>query len=157
METIKRLPTHPGDVLKEEIESRGISQKKFAELLGVPYTQLNEILNGKRPVSTDFALMVEAALGITPELLINMQSRYNMALAKQKPALHIRLLNIRKMCAAIECILTNGGDPFGYLGSQETCTATEGVCPDTGPVARNIDLPHFFPIQKKVLCVIKWV
>ena len=101
METIKRLPTHPGDVLKEEIESRGISQKKFAELLDVPYTQLNEILNGKRPVTTDFALMVEAALGITPELLINMQSRYNMALAKQKPALHTRLLNIRKMCAAI--------------------------------------------------------
>ena len=100
METIKRLPTHPGDVIKEEIESRNISQKKFAKLLGVSYTQMNEILNGKRPVSTDFALMVEAALGIKPELLINMQNRYNMALAKQKPALHSRLLNIRKMCAA---------------------------------------------------------
>ena len=59
----QRIPTHPGDVVKEEIESRGISQKKFAELLSVPYTQLNEILNGKRPVSSDFALMVEAALG----------------------------------------------------------------------------------------------
>lgn len=101
METIKRLPTHPGDVLKEEIESRGISQKRFAELLGVPYTQLNEILNGKRPVSTDFALMVEAALGISPELLINMQNRYNMAFAKQKPTLRSRLLSIRKVCAAM--------------------------------------------------------
>ncbi len=101
METIKRLPTHPGDVLKEEIESRGISQKKFAELLDVPYTQLNEILNGKRPVSTDFALMVEAALGINPEMLINMQNRYNMVFARQKPTLHSRLLRIRKVCAAI--------------------------------------------------------
>ena len=101
METIKRLPTHPGDVLKEEIESRGISQKRFAELLGVPYTQLNEILNGKRPVSTDFALMVEAALGISPELLINMQNRYNMAVARQKPTLRSRLLSIRKVCAAM--------------------------------------------------------
>ena len=101
MEAIKRLPTHPGDVLKEEIESRGISQKKFAELLGVPYTQMNEILNGKRPVSTDFALMVEAALGITPEMLINMQNRYNMAIASQKPALRSRLFDIRKVCAAI--------------------------------------------------------
>ena len=55
-----------------------ILQKKFSELLNVPYTQLNEILNGKRPVTTDFALMMEAALGINPELLINMQSRYNM-------------------------------------------------------------------------------
>ncbi len=101
METIKRLPTHPGDVLKEEIESRGISQKRFAELLGVPYTQLNEILNGKRPVSTDFALMVETALGISPELLINMQNRYNMAFARQKPTLRSRLLSIRKVCAAM--------------------------------------------------------
>ena len=96
-----RIPTHPGDVLKEEIESRGISQKKFAELLSVPYTQLNEILNGKRPVSSDFALMVEAALGINPELLINMQNRYNMAIAKQKPALIERMNNIRKACAAM--------------------------------------------------------
>ena len=100
METIKRLPTHPGDVLKEEIESRGVSQKKFAELVGFPYTQLNEILNGKRPISTDFALMMEAALGITPELLINMQNRYNMALARRKSALSTQLLNIRKMCAS---------------------------------------------------------
>ena len=96
-----RIPTHPGDVLKEEIESRGISQKKFAELLAVPYTQLNEILNGKRPVSSDFALMVEAALGINPMLLINMQNRYNMAIAQQKPALIERMKNIRKACAAM--------------------------------------------------------
>lgn len=96
-----RIPTHPGEVLKEEIESRGISQKRFSELLSVPYTQLNEILNGKRPVSSDFALMVEAALGINPELLINMQNRYNMALAKQKPALIERMNNIRKACAAL--------------------------------------------------------
>lgn len=56
-----RITTHPGDVLKEELEARGISQKKFSEVLSVPYTQLNEILNGKRPVTTDFALMMEAA------------------------------------------------------------------------------------------------
>ena len=84
MDTIKRLPTHPGDVLKEELEFRKISQKKFSDLLGVPYTMLNEILNGKRSVTSDFALMVEAALGINPELLINMQTRYNMALAREK-------------------------------------------------------------------------
>lgn len=101
MDTIKRLPTHPGDVLKEELESRKISQKKFAEILGVPYTMLNEILNGKRPVTSDFALMVEAALGINPELLINMQTRYNMALAREKASLSNRLNEIRKMCASL--------------------------------------------------------
>ena len=99
MET--RIPTHPGDVLKEELESRKISQKKFAELIGLPYTQLNEILNGKRSVSTDFALMMEASLGINPDLLINIQTRYNMAIARRKPILIERLNFIRKSCAAV--------------------------------------------------------
>ena len=96
-----RLTTHPGDVLKEELEARGISQKKFSEVLSVPYTQLNEILNGKRPVTTDFALMMEAALGINPEMLINMQSRYNMSMAKRKKSLLVRLVDIRQACAAV--------------------------------------------------------
>ena len=98
---MNRTTTHPGDVLKEELEARGISQKKFSELLNVPYTRLNEILNGKRPVTTDFALMVEAALGINPELLINMQTRYNMSVAKQKKTLIAKLMDIRRACAAV--------------------------------------------------------
>ena len=100
MEAIKILPTHPGDVLKEELESRGITQKKFSEILKVPYSQLNDILNGRRPVTTDFALMVEAALGINPEILINMQTRYNMMLSRRKRNLIDRLSDIRRACAA---------------------------------------------------------
>ena len=96
-----KRPTHPGDILKEELESRGITQKRFAELLHMPYTQLNEILNAKRPVSTDFALMIEASLGINPELLINMQARYNMSVARQKKPLLARLMDIKKISAAV--------------------------------------------------------
>ena len=87
--------------MKEELECRKISQKRFSEILGVPYTMLNEILNGKRPVTSDFALMVEAALNINPELLINMQTRYNMALAREKKSLANRLNEIRKLCASL--------------------------------------------------------
>ena len=100
METT-RIPTHPGDVLKEELECRGISQKQFASCLGISYTMLNEILNCKRPVTTNFALMVEAALGINPELLVNMQERYNLAKAKTEQALSTRLVQIRKVCASM--------------------------------------------------------
>lgn len=100
MEKTMRLPTHPGEVLKEELEARGITQAKFSTCIGVPYTMLNEILNGKRPVSTDFALLVEAALGISPDLLINMQSRYNMAQARMKPTCASRLAEIRSRAAA---------------------------------------------------------
>lgn len=57
---------------------------------------LNEILNGKRPVTSDFALMVEAALDINAELLVNMQTRYNMAVARKESALANRLHEIQQ-------------------------------------------------------------
>ena len=37
------FPTHPGEILKEEIEYRGISQRKLAERMGIGYSVLNEI------------------------------------------------------------------------------------------------------------------
>ena len=57
-------PTHPGELLKEEIEYRGISQKKLAKEIGISYKVLNDILNCRRPITTNTALLVEAALGI---------------------------------------------------------------------------------------------
>lgn len=100
MDMIKRLPTHPGDVLKEELEARGITQAKFASCIGISYTMLNEILNCKRSVTTEFALLVEAALGINPEMLINMQNRYNLAQAKLKPNYSAQFAEIRSKAAS---------------------------------------------------------
>lgn len=62
---------------------------------------LNQILNGKRPVTTDFVLLVEASLGVNLEMLINMQTRYNMALSYKNNKLSERLDRIRKICAAL--------------------------------------------------------
>ena len=75
-------PTHPGEILKDEIEFLNISQSKLATQMGVTYTVLNEILNLKRSVSVEFALRVEAVLGLEAEMLINMQSRYNIQTAR---------------------------------------------------------------------------
>jgi len=94
-------PTHPGEVLKDEIEYRGISQKKFAAQIGVQYTMLNEILNCKRPVNVQFAMLVEAALGIDAELWIKMQTRYNMLTAKRDKSFADRLAQIRKVAAVL--------------------------------------------------------
>ena len=58
------FPTHPGEILKEEIECRGISQCKLAEQMGIAYSALNEILNGRRPLTEKTALLFEAALGV---------------------------------------------------------------------------------------------
>lgn len=92
-------PTHPGEVLKEEIEYRGISQKKLAEQMGISHSLLNEVLNGKRPVLTEYALLFEAALGVEAEMLIKMQGRYNMIVAKRNNSFMKKLQNIHKMTA----------------------------------------------------------
>ena len=92
-------PVHPGELLKDELEYRHITQKAFAEKLWVPYTALNEILNSKRPVTTDFALIVEAALGVSSGLLLRMQTDYNIQVASQDSKLAKRLAEIRKISA----------------------------------------------------------
>ena len=57
---------------------------------------------GKEPITSDFALMIEAALNINPELLINMQARYNMALAREKESTFKPIkTKYEKMCASL--------------------------------------------------------
>ena len=90
-------PVHPGELLKDELEYRHLSQKKVAKQLGLPYTAFNEILNGKRPVTTDFALFMEAALGVPAYMLVGMQSDYNLQVARKDNELNKRLDEIRKM------------------------------------------------------------
>ena len=92
-------PTHPGEVLKDEIEYRGISQRKLAEKMGVAYSVLNEMLNAKRPLTTEYALLFEAALGIDAEPLIGMQADYNMQVMKNNKSFSNRLTEISKMAA----------------------------------------------------------
>jgi len=75
-------PTHPGEILKDEIKFINISQRKLAKQMGVSYTVLNEMLNLKRSVSVEFTLRVEAVLGVEAEMLLNMQSRYNIQTAR---------------------------------------------------------------------------
>ena len=94
-------PTHPGEVLKDELEARGISQRKFADSLGMSYTVLNEILNCRRSLSTTSALMFEAALGIPAESLMKMQLKYNMQTARKDKTLAEKLKEIARTAAVL--------------------------------------------------------
>jgi len=92
-------PVHPGELLKDELEYRHLSQRAVAKQLGFPYTAFNEILNGKRPVTTDFAMIMEAALGVSPSLLLRMQTDYNLQVAQSDSKLNKRLTEVRKLAA----------------------------------------------------------
>ena len=94
-------PVHPGEILKEEIEYRGISQGKLAAQTGMSYKMLNHILNEHRPLTPITAMLFEAALGIPADMLIGMQTDYNMRMVKQDKSFAGRLAEIRKVAAML--------------------------------------------------------
>ena len=92
---------HPGEMIKDEIEFRGISQKALAAEIGLPASVLNEVLNGKRAVTTEYALLLEAALGIEADLWLKLQSDYNKQIAKSDSSFVARLERIRQVAALL--------------------------------------------------------
>lgn len=94
-------PTHPGEVLKDEIEERGISQRQLAESMGLTYSVVNEILNARRPLTAKTALMFEAALDVPADSLMYLQTKYNMQTARKDAAILGVLNGIRKVAAAL--------------------------------------------------------
>lgn len=87
---------HPGEMIKDEIETRNLTQKELAQKMGVSYSVFNEILNGKRPVTTEYALMLEAVLGTKASIWLGLQADYNMQVAKMDRAFMKRLDTLRK-------------------------------------------------------------
>ena len=92
-------PTHPGEVLKDELEYRGISQRGLAKDIGISYSTLNEVLNGKRALNTELAMMMEAALGVDAVPLLAMQNEYNMLIAERNESFMEKLKYIRQIAA----------------------------------------------------------
>lgn len=94
-------PTHPGTVLKDEIEYRGISQRQLAKDMGIAYSALNEILNGRRPISEKTALLFEAALGVNAEPLLRLQVHYNMQIMKKDRSFLDKLSKVKRIAAVL--------------------------------------------------------
>lgn len=90
-------PTHPGEFLREEIESRGITQTRLASEIGVKVSLLNELINGKRDFTAEYAMMIEAALGIDADFWLNAQANYNKASLKHNTSFMDKLATIRKI------------------------------------------------------------
>ena len=92
-------PTHPGEVLKDELEFRGISQRSLAREMGISYSVLNEVLNGKRSLNPTLALMMEAAMGVDAAPLLSMQNEYDMMMAERNESFMEKLKQIRRVAA----------------------------------------------------------
>jgi antitoxin HigA-1 len=93
----KLEPITPGEILaKEFMEPLNISQNKLARDIDVPLGRISEIVRGKRSITTDTALRLGLYFGTTPEFWINLQSRFDLKIAKRDlfPAIQ---RNIRPM------------------------------------------------------------
>lgn len=72
------VATHPGELLKDELKERGLSQKQLAEMTGIRASVISETISGKRSVSLKMAVALEKALGIPADIWMNLQTQYNM-------------------------------------------------------------------------------
>ena len=76
-------PVHPGEVLKDELLEMEMSARAFAAALDVPTNRITGILNGKRAVSADSALRLSRFFGSGPEIWMNLQTAYDLAVARR--------------------------------------------------------------------------
>ena len=77
-------PAHPGEVLRDYLPE-GLAIGEAARRLGVTRQALSALLNGRAGVSAEMALRLEAALGTSAEMWIEMQAGYELWQARQRP------------------------------------------------------------------------
>lgn len=80
-----RPPTLPGEILLEEfLKPKGITQTALASRMGVPIQRVNTLINGKRAVTADTALLLSEALGTSAEFWLNLQQSCDLYAAGQR-------------------------------------------------------------------------
>ncbi len=80
-----RVPTHPGEILREEfLKPLGVTQVALAAHLEIPLQRVNELVRGKRGVTPQTAWLLAQAFDTSPEFWLNLQAVHD--LAKSRPA-----------------------------------------------------------------------
>ena len=87
----KRLdPIPPGEILGEEfMRPLGITVSALARDIGVPANRISQIVNGKRAFSADTALRLGKYFGVSPEIWLDLQSEYELRLARRTTWKHV--------------------------------------------------------------------
>lgn len=83
-----RIPSHPGEILYEDfLVPKKVSQVELARKMHVPIQRVNTLINGKRDMSPETAILLSRVLGTTPEFWMNLQSTRDLAVAQHNMAL----------------------------------------------------------------------
>lgn len=81
---IPLAPIHPGETLREEIVARKLSANALALKLRIPANRITEIIAGKRGISAETALRLGRYFGTGAQFWVNLQARYELALAEKE-------------------------------------------------------------------------
>ena len=92
----KLTPIHPGEILLEKfLKPMGISQYRLAKDISVPARRINEIVHGTRTISPDTALRLSRYFGLSEQFWMNLQSRYNLEVEKDRLEKEVRVYATR--------------------------------------------------------------
>ena len=98
MTDLQREPTHPGEILLEEfLNPLGITQSALARNLHTSFRAVNELVNGKRGITTEMALKLARYFGTTPQLWLNLQNSYDLYRIGRKKAEEIEAVKRYEM------------------------------------------------------------
>lgn len=97
----KLAPTHPGEVLAEEfLAPLNLSQTRLSLAIGVPSGRINAIVRGQRAVTADTALRLARLFGTSAAFWLNLQTRYDLEVERDRHAEAGDLEHIRPLAAA---------------------------------------------------------
>lgn len=85
-------PIHPGVFLKEELEARGMLANHLAHAIAVPANRISQIIAGRRNITGDTALRLGHYFGTGAQVWMNLQSLYELALARREAGADIATL-----------------------------------------------------------------
>jgi addiction module HigA family antidote len=94
-----RTPIHPGEILADELEEIGLTAKRLADVIEVPPNRLYQVLAGKRNVTADTALRLARYFGMAADFWMNLQSAYELDLARQQNGKAIQRIPTRSEMA----------------------------------------------------------
>lgn len=83
-------PIHPGEHLKEMLDELGMSQNAFADCIGVSAMRISYVVQGKRPVTAELAVLFGKAFGQSPQFWMNLQASYDLKLAEKTLAQKVK-------------------------------------------------------------------
>ena len=130
-------PVHPGEILRDELETLGLSANALSKALDVPVNRITAILHGQRGVTANTALRLARYFGTTPQVWLNLQKTYELRRAEIEAG---REIAERRQAPA------NGGVDRGPLryerkrslsGARPTLT-TKGKYPDGNPTTSPV-------------------